>query len=165
MRKLNATVVATAMTLAIGMGAAAPASALSGPAPAATRVSILTTLVQQGVITQAQADAIRIAKKPLRKQWAAARRAALAQLVADNVITAGQAQRISRMGKKVRKGQLVHRLGLTQTQAASVSNALRIAKASTVTSRLALINSMLSQGTLTEAQAQAYISALVARQR
>lgn len=163
MDRLKRTVTVAVLAGSLTVSAVTPAAAGTTTVQASSRASVLTALVTQGVITQAQADAIRVAKKPLRKQWSAARRAALAQLVADGTITASQATRIARMGKSVRRGQLLRRLGLSGTQATKVTNALRIAKATTVTSRLNIIANLVTQGTITEAQAQAYIAALVAR--
>ena len=163
MKKSSYVIASAALAGSLVAGLVSPAPALTNPALGGARSTVLATLVAEGVLTQVQADAIRVAKKPLRKEWASARRAALAQLVANGTLTAVQSKKIARMGKQVRRGQLIRRLGLSVAQASDVISALRIAKATSITARLNLIATLVTQGTITDAQAQAYIAALVAR--
>ena len=58
---------------------------------------------------------------------------------------------------------LVKRVGLTNDQATLVSTAIRVSNTSGLNSRLNIINDLVVQGVLTDAQAQAYIDAVVAK--
>lgn len=112
-----------------------------------------SSLITEGTITQAQADAVRTA---MQASHAAAEAAALTQLVKDGTFTQAQADALAAVESKGGKGALIADGTVTRVQLQALREAMQAAQETT---RTKVLQGLVADGTLTQSQSDAMAAA------
>ena len=112
-----------------------------------------SSLIAEGTITQAQADAVRTAMKEAHE---AAETAALAQLVQDGTFTQAQADAVAAVESKGGKGALIADGTVTRDQLQALREAMQATQEVTKTE---ILEELVANGTLTQSQSDAIAAA------
>jgi competence protein ComGC len=142
-------IAAVLLTTVTGVANAAPGGPNGGP---------VGSLIQNGTITRAQADAVKTALEALK----VGKTDKPASLVSNGTITQAQADAIKAAGKGS-VPTLVSNGTITQSQAAALKAACEAAYAAQEAARDAALNGLVSSGTLTSSQADAINTAIEAK--
>ena len=117
------------------------------------RGGMQSSLIAEGTITQAQADAVRTAMQSAHE---VAEAAALTQLVKGGTLTQAQADALAAVESKGGKGALVADGTITQVQLMALREAMQAAQETT---RTKVLQGLVADGTLTQSQSDAMAAA------
>lgn len=112
-----------------------------------------SSLIADGTITQAQADAVRTAMQSAHE---AAETAALTQLVQNGTFTQAQADALAAVESKGGKGSLIADGTVTRVQLQALRDAMQAAHETTQTK---VLQSLVANGTITQSQSDALAEA------
>lgn len=112
-----------------------------------------SSLIAEGTITQAQADAVRTAMKEAHE---AAKTAALTQLVQDGTFTQAQADALAAVEPRGGKRALIADSTVTRVQLQALREAMQAAHETTKTK---VLQGLVTDGTLTQSQSDAIAAA------